>query len=459
MGTGREREADELIAALEREDPKLVPTIAVLWTWLDARLQRLGSATMKAPEIIELIKHEPRYRGLTEEVRQSLRDEPVLGAAKLLARAARSVPQAGWPIMRKTDGFTADEKVLVCERRPEFVEKAGGVEFPPTARAHPSLTTLAPNLTVSPVDLGGIKLTATRARGKDWESALGPIERALAHEGDVNVTVHLDTLGQHGLSGWEQEKGDLRGHFGPPDCADGEACRAAAVAAVERASKADGASILVLPELGLDPVSLDAVIAELRKPGRSPALTVAGLRHTTIAEGDAGYSKWVNEAVVLGPRGQELWRHRKLTDAGSDKPMGEYDPFVEAIRLGEEVKVIQTQIGTFAVLICLDTFGTKSRERLAKSPANVVLVPSLSHSVKPHRESLGHVVKELWGAAFVCNRSPLLEDGDELWNGDTVRSFWVVAVSEPVVPPAKQKPAEDHPSFVFKLPISRPGKA
>src|SRR5262249_22156364 len=146
--------------------------------------------------------------------------------------------------------------------------------------------------------------------------------------------VYLDTLGSNGMTGWIQPEG-RRGHFDKIEEADRLTTIKAARKAVGRASEPRVASILILPELALDITALEAVKDELREhEGARPCLTVVGLRHLPVDDGDTSRAGWVNEAVVLGPNGAELWRHRKLTYEGSDKPMGKYPPFVEDVRPG-----------------------------------------------------------------------------------------------------------------------------
>jgi predicted amidohydrolase len=392
----------------------------------------------------------PPYSGLTEEVRRSLASDPVLGAAELLARIAHHLADIGWPLMQEAKAFNG-EKVVVCWRDSEFVRKVTNLYEPPSTREHPSLTTLSPAIVVSPVRVHGFNLTTELAKGPVWEAALGPVQEQLA-SGNPKLSIHLDTLGPHGLTGWSQAEGDKRGHFAEFSASDLEACKQAAREAVQMASSPEVTSILVLPELAGDDSVVEAIRAELRKQknGR-PSLTIVGLRHAPADDGGGRLARFVNEAVILGPNGKELWRHRKLSVAGSVRGIAGYGSFIEDIQVGRNLNVIQTPFGNVAVVICLDTFAENVRMRLAGSPANVLLVPSLSTSVKPHRESLQHLVKHLWAIAFVCNRSPIRSEGPALWNGYKARSFWAIALCPPIVPPPKRDELKEHPSFVFEL--------
>jgi Carbon-nitrogen hydrolase len=438
----------EFIAALKRAGGDRVRVVAVLWTWLEENLPALGSYKLKAPEIVETVEKMAPYAGITTAMWESLEsDDAVMRAAELLASIEQSIDPA-WPLMVKAEGFGGE--VLVTLRESEFVSKASGVDEPPTAHEHPSLTTLAPTIVVSPLVVKGVSLDGRRANGRLWEAALNPLQRQLT-EADPKIQVHLDTLGSHGLSGWVQPEG-RRGHFGEMCEADREACVQAASEAVRRAAVRGTATILVFPELGVDETALTAIKDELGKleDGR-PCLTVVGLRHLPADDDDPALADHVNEAVVLAPNGTELWRHRKLKAAGSTKPAGGYDELVEDIRPGDTLTVFQTAIGNLTVVICLDSFGEGARERLSESPANVILVPSLSKSAKPHRVSLNQIVNKLYAIAFVCNRSPYVAEGPAHWNGDEPRSFWALVLTGSIVPPAKVDPEKDHPSFVFDL--------
>lgn len=445
----REQEHQLLVQALGATGTP-AETLAVLWTWLDERLPELASRQMKAPEIAERAERTPAYVGLTEEVRRSLALDPVLGAAELLARIAHHLAEIGWPLMQEAKAFNG-EKVIVSWRDSEFVRKVSGIHEPPSSREHPSLTTLSPAIMVNPVRTHGIGLELQLAEGPLWEAALGPLQKQLTYS-SPRLDIHLDTLGAHGLSGWSQPEGERRGHFAKLTGDDLQGCIEAARRAVEKASVPDTASILVLPELSGDEVVLEAIQAELReRKGVRPSLTIVGLRHAAAPGNEANLSRYVNEAIILGPNGKELWRHRKLSIAGSVKGVAGYGSFIEDIQVGRTLKVIHSLLGNLAVVICLDAFAEKVRVRLAESPANILLVPSLSVSVEPHRESLQLLVKQLWAAAFVCNRSPDRSKGAALWNGFESRSFWAIALSPPIIPAAKRDEQNDHPSFVFEL--------
>ncbi len=271
------------------------------------------------------------------------------------------------------------------------------------------------------------------------------------------LRVYLDSLDEEGLSGFERvEDGNCKvGCYRKEKIDDAEEARCVeeakqAVRAVEGES-----SILLMPELAATPPVVAAVEAELKsqnEAGTAPALTILGLYHhipeespeldrDLVREGEL--AEWVNEAVVLGPDGTELWRHRKLSSAADD------EGFVEDIRLGERLRLLRTPIGIVTVVICLDAFAPHVRERVLASPAEVLFVPSLSPSIHRHRTSLEHLVQVLWGAAFVCNRGPEAVEGGTVWDEPRNRSFW--AVQRRSAESSPERTEDGRPSFVFKL--------
>jgi predicted amidohydrolase len=452
MSDGGQGEA--LVTALKRAGEDPIPALALLWTWLDERLPDLAERRMKAPEIVEDIaeRMEDRpFEGYTPATWRAFEEDSVLGAAELLASINHSIDPAR-PLIGEARSFRG-EKVLVCLRESLLVAAASGEESPPSEREHPSLTTLAPQIVVSPVELHGVSLEWRQANGPLWDGVVDPLLEQLIEKKKPRIEVHLETLGSHGLTGWDQPNG-RRGHFDKIEEKDRRALVAEARAAVGRASRPGVATVLMFPELGVDKTALAAIQGELRKREDSgrPCLTVVGLRHLPIDDGDPKRAQWANEAVVLAPNGAELWRHRKITYAGSKKSTDEYKAFVEDIRTGRALRLFQTPVGNLAVVICLDSFGDAGRDRLAKSPANVILVPSLSKSATPHRTSLAQLVNSLYAIAFVCNRSPYArEEGPDHWNGHEARSFWALVLRGFIVPRPRRDPAKDPPSFVFRM--------
>ncbi len=169
-----------------------------------------------------------------------------------------------------------------------------------------------------------------------------------------------------------------------------------AMAAVEAAAEAR-ATLLVFPELALSPAMLAAIRARLAShgPDGHPILTVAGLCHAPLPSGGLH----VNEAVLLGPSGDEIWRHRKLrrfTDAAA---------VPEHIETGFTLGVIETPCGNLATPICLDVFAHETKELLLTSHATVLLVPSLSPKVNAHQTAASEFAADRSGSTFLCNRT------------------------------------------------------
>jgi predicted amidohydrolase len=170
--------------------------------------------------------------------------------------------------------------------------------------------------------------------------------------------------------------------------------------------------VLVFPELAFSPAMLvhtQAVLAEDHGVDGFPLLTVIGLNHgeTTRAPGE-----YVNEAVILGPTGQEIHRHRKLARyalATEDHHVSE-----QIVTGHEELKILETPIGNIATPICADLFYESSSPVLRASHTSLLLVPSLSPKTSAHLEK----ARELWAnrlaCTFVCNRT--------LWGRDVSKA-------------------------------------
>jgi hypothetical protein len=117
--------------------------------------------------------------------------------------------------------------------------------------------------------------------------------------------------------------------------------------------------------------------------------------------------------------------------------------------------------------ICLDLFTSISEERIRRSPAEVLVVPSLSPTLTRHRIAMRSLVERLWAIGFVCNRAPgdtsanpdcpnaptgnakNPPDDGSVWNEEANRSFWM-SQREPDAS-FERRPAGAHHSFVFRL--------
>jgi predicted amidohydrolase len=509
-------EGSALLVALKeaRADPDngLSRTIAILWSWLDRNLLTLGSLHEKPPMVRSAAIDAERFPGvLNDKLLKWVGEEPLRNAAEMLARIELHFYKT--PLVASRVPDIEGNDVLVSWREPALImiasdwlayekernarESDGDVDprdlpSPPTSNEHPSLSTLAPRLNVSPVRERGIDLRVPSTDDAHFAAVRTKLKKALAGP-DVDFSVHLDTLGPHGLSGLD------RAPDGPIECRtacfdpssitkkDEEACIAAARKAVRRAR--GYGHVLVLPELCATPKVVDAIRHELgvmhgeeraarRKEARKgtadedkskvkgpPALTIVGLYHLPPEQSpaldpslvkNAPAAEFVNEALAMGPTGKVLWRHRKLSSAQGktdEEAVKKYDlakSYIEDIVLGTTLTLVPTPLGLVSVVICLDAFAPHVRDRLAKSPTEILFVPSLSPEAKRHRTSLGHLVQSLWGAAFVCNRSYAASNGSSVWDESENRSFWVLQRNAVVIPRRKRSKTA-HPSFVFRL--------
>lgn len=459
---GRGTNEAQLLARLTEACGDDAHTIAVLWTWLSCHMQALGSLEESIGERIRRVDDTPGHERVDDKSMDWLAEDPLPRAAELLQRVARrfTVNEDGQLLGGRAYVETRgiDEEVIVARRNSWLADRAGpdhGPDGPPAAAEDPSLAHIAPRLTVSPRRIDDLELAFEQPSGEGWEAVWQTLAHATSPDGPP-LSVHLDPLREHGLSGWRQVEGRPVGTFDARKICDVDErlCVEAARAAVRQA--AERTAILVLPELAATPRVEAAIKDELRFQRNAPALTIVGLYHLERSdEGDYsdGVAKrgslalHVNEAVVLASSGDELWRHRKLTTASDVEGS---PPPAEHTRLGTSITVTPTPLGNLTVLICLDAFAEHTASRLAASAAEVLLVPSLSPRVYRHRDALQALVQKLWAVAFVCNRSPhRSDDGTGAWNADENRSFWAIQRKPPSVPdPWREGP---HPSFVFRL--------
>jgi predicted amidohydrolase len=456
---GGQQAVGALLDALElsRGDP--TRSAAVLWTWLEVHPRRLGSLQDKYSLIVERARKQA-FDDITDEIIEWVADDPLRNAAELLARINYSWHDPDWSEVDYSVGYDGTE-VVVAWRVSELVRRLSRDGVPPVAMEYPSPACLAPKLMVCPRFVNEIECEVLEFDDLISATTMRKFDLALAQEGEPSSSfcVHMDTLGDHGMSGLALDKKRKVGRFDPAkiDPADQARCVQAAEDAVEKAS--GHASMLVLPELAATPEVLKSIVAKLEGTEATPLLTVVGLYHEEPDEvpaadalaGKTGWARYANEAVVLGSDGEELWRHRKLTAASAkvDPEPGrpEEKPYnaEEDILLGEVVRIVPTPLGNLAAAICLDVFASQGRNRISASPANVLLIPSLSRTVFRHRGSLQHLVQHLWAVAFVCNR--WTDSGS--WNNEDCRSFWAIQRKSVFVP--KEKKAGDHHSFVFRL--------
>jgi hypothetical protein len=462
---------DELLDALEEAGGSRAHTIAVLWTWLARHPQLLTSLREKAPAIRDVAAEMDRRGEVVDDTLLWIEQSPLpRNAVVLLAlieiqlsrEMARETRRASMLMLSKGVDRTP---VIVHWRNPSLAIAAHTPHypFPPAAVTQPSLSAFAPRLRVCPVEKHEVRLQVLSTDGPEWEAALRRLDLGLSSY-PAPLQVHLDTLGDHGMSGW-RPTGYRVGCYHPSeiDAADERECIKAAQKAVCKA--AGRPAVLLMPELAATPRVREAISAQIASQSNAPALAVIGLYHEphdgdppTDHEPpeDSSLGAYVNEAVVLGPNGNELWRHCKLSCAQGSLP-GSKSAVSEDIVPGVTLSLAPTPIGVIAVAICLDAFAESTEERLEASPAEVLLIPSLSPTVIRHRISLQRLVQILWAVGFVCNRAPFPpSEKGSVWNEEDNRSFWAVQ-REPLHIPPRSDP-DAHPSFIFAL-ADDPGSA
>jgi hypothetical protein len=462
----------DLINALDRTGERLDGWVAVLWTWLVPRMAALDDRAEKVSWIRERGLEDPvalpDLRGSLEALRHS--DDQLADAACALVALERWIAQEGRPDTIHSEPVAGVDGELYYVTSwsswlaEAFWEHTARHRSEPPATAYaPSIHILAPRLLVVPAVVDGISLEAVEpiADAHAWRSLQRVRHRfeaivackPEAREQPPRFVVHLAALGPNPLDGLKPDA--RRRVFAYTDPRPGAPTNAEIEASVTKAveaAAAAGASILLFPELAIPIGCLQTLKEVLAATEHGPALTVAGLRHDDVvlrgeaALDDAGtvLSRWANEAIVLGDDGHELFRHRKLTAYAFDY---EGVRLQEDTRLGSQLPILRSAVGNIAVLTCLDSFGLTA-DRLRQSYASLVLVPSLSGSVAPHRVALADAVRLLWGAAFVCNRAPTPRDSAG-WLLERVRSFWSIALMNDCRP-ARQLDTTQ-PTFVFDL--------
>jgi predicted amidohydrolase len=450
-GEQSDRGGDVLVAKLRAAEGDMTEVIALLWTWLELNLLDLGSLREKPPTIRGEALAAPPFQGMTDGLLDWVAESPLRNGAELLARIGSRLGDGDVGITATATGF-GGEPVVVSWRRSELVKRMPGPDYPPpSVNEQPSLTTLAPSLLVCPAVVEEIDLSVHKPLGAEWELAQRKLESGIVGS-DPTLEVHLDSLGEEGLSAWWVD-GELAVAALREEDVSSEQHAHALIAVQKAVREASGPSrILVLPELAATDGVLAAIAEELRILGReAPALTVVGRYHHPADDAleHPELGRYVNEAVVLGPQGGVLWTHRKLTSAGGKVPTKDGPRDVtEDILLGRSLTVVGSPLGDLALAICLDAFARHSRERLSRSPANVLFIPSLSPKVLRHQTSLEQLVQVLFGIAFVCNRAPAVVQGKSNWDDPENRSFWAIQrkqVKDPVASDGQR------PSFVFRL--------
>ncbi len=164
---------------------------------------------------------------------------------------------------------------------------------------------------------------------------------------------------------------------------------------VIRNAAADRVDVLVLTELSATVGVVSRARAEIG--GDFPLLVVGGLHHHE-RDGD-----WWNLAEVIGPSGEVVFTHKKLTRINvpdSDPPRW------ECHQVGDALTVLPSPIGLMAIAICKDVFDRPTEYEA--SQATLVLVPSLSPKTQQHANAAAVLVHRNLATTVVANRWGIL---------------------------------------------------
>jgi hypothetical protein len=164
-------------------------------------------------------------------------------------------------------------------------------------------------------------------------------------------------------------------------------------------------TLLILPELSIPPRTEAMLREHLAKQGmgKYPVLTIFGCSHRRHDPD----GRDINEAILLGPDGSELHRHRKLFPF-TKYSEGEKHRCGERLKTGTTVTVLECSFGNITPLICIDLLNTKVKDILSRSHANLFAVPSLSPKTSAHQGAAKELQPRLLSCTFVCNH----------WNDD-----------------------------------------
>lgn len=210
----------------------------------------------------------------------------------------------------------------------------------------------------------------------------------------------------------------------------------------------EGISILVLPELRVPPVLLDAIRRLLREQpydelesGRGLLLVVAGSWHH---EEDGRCS---NRCVVLDSAGDTVWVHDKLAEFNITPENVKESPIlkdqlgindhggVEAITVGRTLEFCDTPLGRLCVTICVGFFHQPLEQVLISSGANIFLVPAMTPKTERLKDRAHALVGSQHAATFVANCGAVASRGGTKPIEPDASSFYLIpeARAEPIV--------------------------
>ncbi len=144
---------------------------------------------------------------------------------------------------------------------------------------------------------------------------------------------------------------------------------------------AHSADLVVMPELSFTGYWLGPEMQQYAQPLRgSLTAEVAQIATTRSAYVCFGMAEWDNDkmyntAVLVGPDGSIVGRHRKVHLHRADVESG-FTP-------GNEIEVFDTHLGRIGILVCYDSFYIESVRVLDLKGAQIVLIPSVGLVIPP----------------------------------------------------------------------------
>ncbi len=171
-------------------------------------------------------------------------------------------------------------------------------------------------------------------------------------------------------------------------------------------AKQQRATVLIFPELSVTPTvekSIVDVLSQGYYADSYPVLTVFGRTHVAGEQLDS------NVGVVMGPDGQLICQHIKLSRYGTDQPcefFGRKWPkgISERNITGDTVSIFETPIGVFSPLICKDLLTVDVQDLIQQTHIDTLFVPSLSPETRAHQRVTDILRLRNWISSFVTNR-------------------------------------------------------
>jgi predicted amidohydrolase len=367
----------------------------------------------KTKKLLAMLRGRSQDNELREAIHSTHDDEILVGALALLTALAKYIGETqDTELSRYSLPFQSSAAFggvpywLARDRPAPF---GGGVPSLPRRKkeTHDSLQNYHDPLLVTPGKIGEWTLTrigadrtlenlfAQRLRDRRFRISLSP----LSYEAEI-----------HGES-QRREPPHLPFAFHLTSIGPQEQQLSALHEALQLAT-AEGAAILVLPELRMPPPLLTAAKKFLRDQivddEQGLLLVAAGSWHVE----DNGRH---NRCVVLNQFGEELWTHDKLREYVITKENVEDAPEFfkqigvgegggsEAILRGRRLEFYDSVIGRVATAICVGFFSQEIEPLLQASEANVLLVPAMTPSITALEARAEALVHSQHAATFVAN--------------------------------------------------------